>query len=118
MARDESRVVMESLAEDCPEVRRHGILPEKLFLLNGFRLHVIGYSRGKNSGNYGKTDDKFLVLSPTPPSGEVHYDPARDAVDFMVLLELTVRPWRWTILSIGSDGQLHALDLSAQHTIV
>ncbi|TSC57415.1 MAG: hypothetical protein Greene041619_1186 [Candidatus Peregrinibacteria bacterium Greene0416_19] len=122
MARDESRVVMESLAAECPEVRREGVLPVTDFTLEtGEPLHVVGYSRGANSGNYGRTEEKFLVLSRNPPDWRVSYEPGSDEVNVVFLLDVRERPWLWTLGAVqeaGNRGLFRAGQCSTRYLIV
>lgn len=118
MARDESRVVMENLAR-CGQQERYGKpLPFQRFRLGSLPLFLGGYSRTGNTGNFGKTTDAFLVLSKKYLGAVDWFHPENDTVDFFVLLDMDVRPWRWTLLHHLGDGDFIETELSTECTIV
>ncbi len=118
MARDESRVVLESLAAKAPKTRRRGRLAVSQFSLDGARLHIVGYSPRGDANNFGETTDRFLVLSSNPPILGASFDPAVHEVDFVVLIESDVHPWLWTPVSVGDDGRVRLEGVSERYVIV
>lgn len=118
MARDESRVVMETLAHLGQKERYGELVAFPTLRMELKPLFLVGYSRTGNRGNFGRTTDSFLVLS-KKRLGEVEwFHPESDRVDFFVLLNTDVRPWEWTLLHHLGDGDFTETDLSAECTIV
>ena len=120
MARDESRVVMEVLAKRCPEAWQ-GHYQHPLLALDGklWDVDIVGYSAKGHYGNFGKTDDSFLVVSREPAAEPVTwYKHGRDKVDFVFELDRTVRPWKWYLLNRNARGFLERTMFQTECTIV
>ena len=119
MARDESRPTMECLAKQRPQLRRGGKLPTVHLQLDGKPLYVVGYSTGFHHP-YATNEDTYLIVSTQRPDAPFKgFDAQTDAVHNLFLLDVSVRPWLWTLLEINDlQGIITATDLKAECTIV
>lgn len=118
MARDESRVVLEQLAQCCQTERYGKHLAFRKFRLGSERLFLRGYFRTGDAGNFGKTTDAFLILSKKRLDPIDWFDPKKDLVDFFILLDTDVLPWRWTLLHHLGEGNFIETMFYAGCTIV